>query len=211
MINASVPSARACYGSTVRKEKPSISSPLATSRTDGEQAPRAEHISPDMRKGTSAPGSSRVLEILPSNYRADPLCPRVERAVLAILTTKTFVAPVDVLVGMGVLRAKDLEDWRCGRIPYLERVTQGNLSKLRRILRILGFLCHDLHLGASTTAYVRWGKGPRIPLRFTKTSEEKLEKIYARHFVWPGKIPFHLPVGYQVFQKAQKLASLTAH
>lgn len=129
--------------------------------------------------------------ITPENYRADPLFPRVERAVLAILATNKVVAPVDVLVDMGVLRAEDLEAWRFGRIPFLEQVITGNLSKLRRILRILGFCCHDLNLGASSTA--RCGKGSRTLLRFTKTGEAKVEAIYARHFVWPGKGPFHLP------------------
>ena len=38
-----------------------------------------------------------------------------------------------------------------------------------------------------------WGKGSRTPLRFTKTGEARLEKIYARHFVWSGKGPFHPP------------------
>lgn len=131
--------------------------------------------------------------VTPESYRADPLFPRIERAVLSILASSKVVAPVDVLVGMGALRAEDLEAWRFGRIPFLERVIQGNLSKLRRFLRILGFYCHDLNLAASSTAYVRWGKGPRPPLRFTKTGEAKLEAIYGRHFVWPGKGPFHLP------------------
>jgi hypothetical protein len=134
-----------------------------------------------------------IAVITPENYRADPLFPRIERAVLAILATSKVVAPVDALVGMGVLRAQDLEAWRFGRVPFLEQVIMGNLSKLRRFLRIFGFCCHDLNLGASRTAYVRWGKGPRTPLRFTKTGEAKLEAIYARHFVWPGKDPFHLP------------------
>ena len=131
--------------------------------------------------------------ITPENHRSDSLFPRIERAVLSILASSKVVAPVDVLVGMGALRAEDLEAWRFGRIPFLERVIQGNLSKLRRFLRILGFYCHDLNLTASSTAYVRWGKGPRPPLRFTKTGEAKLEAIYGRHFVWPGKGPFHLP------------------
>ena len=131
--------------------------------------------------------------ITPESYRSDPLYPRIKRAVLAILASSKVVAPVDVFVGMGALRAQDLEAWRFGRIPFLERVILGNLSKLRRILRILGFYCHDLNLKASSTAYVRWGKGPRPPLRFTKTGEPKLEAIYARHFVWPGKGPFHSP------------------
>lgn len=96
--------------------------------------------------------------ITPDTYRADPMFPRIERAVLAILTDGKVVAPVEVLVHMGTLRAEDLEAWRFGRVPFLEQVIQGNLSRLRRFLRILGFLCHDLNLTPSTTAYVRWGK-----------------------------------------------------
>jgi predicted RNA-binding protein with PUA domain len=60
-------------------------------------------------------------------------------------------------------------------------------------LRILGYYCHDLNLVASQTAYVKWGKDVRTPLRFTKTGEQRLERIYARHFVWPGKGPLHPP------------------
>ena len=118
---------------------------------------------------------------------------RIERAVAAILVNGKVVTPVDVLVKMAILAPKDLEDWRFGRVPYLERVIRGSLSRLSRLLRILGFHCHDLNLVPSHTAYVKWGKGPRVPLRFTKTGEERLEKIYARHFVWPGKGPFHPP------------------
>lgn len=127
------------------------------------------------------------------DFRADPMFPRIEHAVAAILATGKVVAPVDVLVRMDVLAPKDLEDWRFGRVPYLEQVIRGSLSRLSRLLRILGFHCHDLHLAPSHTAYVKWGKGPRTPLRFTKTGEERLEKIYARHFAWPGKGPFHPP------------------
>jgi hypothetical protein len=76
---------------------------------------------------------------------------------------------------------------------YLERVIRGSLSRLSRLLRILGYHCHDLNLVPSHTAYVKWGKGRRTPLRFTKTGKKRLEEIYARHFVWPGKGLFHLP------------------
>ena len=60
-------------------------------------------------------------------------------------------------------------------------------------LRILRFHAHDLKLMPSTTAYMRWGKGPKKRLRFTKTGDPKLEEAYSRHFVWPGKGPFHPP------------------
>ncbi len=112
---------------------------------------------------------------------------------LAILASSKVVAPVDVLIGMKALRSKDLDARRLGRVPFLEQVIAGNLARLRRFLRILGFYCHDLNLKTSSTAYVKWGKGPRSPLRFTKTGEARLEHVYARHFVWPGKGPFPIP------------------
>jgi hypothetical protein len=145
----------------------------------------------------------RPASITPANYRSDSLFPGIEKAVLSLLATTKVVAPVDVLVGMGALRAGDLEAWRLGRVLFLERVILGNLSKLRRSLRILGFYCHDLNLAASSTAYVRSGRGPRSPLRFTKTGEPKLETIYARHFVWPGKGPFPLPTARPSARGAQ--------
>jgi hypothetical protein len=99
------------------------------------------------------------------------LYPKIVRATASILAHGKVVAPVDVLVRMRVLDPRHLEDWRRGRVPYLERVIQGNLTRLSRLLRILRFHAHDLNLVPSWTAYVRWGKGPKQRLRFTKTGE----------------------------------------
>lgn len=41
------------------------------------------------------------------NFRSDPMFPRIERAVAAILASGKVVAPVDVLVKMDVLAPKD--------------------------------------------------------------------------------------------------------
>jgi hypothetical protein len=128
-----------------------------------------------------------------ATYRLDPLYLRIVRVVESILARGKVVTPVDVLVGMCLLDPQHLEDWRRGRIPYLERVIHCNLTRLSRLLRILRFHAHDLNLKPSWTAYMRWGKGPKQGLRFTKTGEQKLEKVYATHFVWPGKGPFHPP------------------
>lgn len=127
------------------------------------------------------------------SYRDDPLYPRVVRAVRVLLARGTVVAPVDVLVEMGVLEPKQLEDWRFARVPYLERIVRGNLTRLSRLLRILRFHAHDLNLVPSATVYMRWGKGPKQRLRFTKTGDKKLEEAYSLHFVWPGKGPFRAP------------------
>ncbi len=130
-------------------------------------------------------------------YRDDKLYPRVTRAVDKLLARGKVVAPVDVLIDMGLLKPKRLEDWRRGRVPYLEKVIGCNLTRLSRLLRILQFHAHDLKLKPSVTAYMRWGKGAKQRLRFTKTGDPKLEEAYARHFVWPGKEPFHPPASRQ--------------
>ncbi|MCU0663712.1 MAG: hypothetical protein MUC50_15455 [Myxococcota bacterium] len=127
-------------------------------------------------------------------YKNDPLYPRVVRAVTPLLARGKVVAPVDVLVGMGILEKSKLEDWRFGRVPYLEKVITCNLTRLSRTLRILRYHCHDLNLVPSVTVYKRWGKGCKQQLRFTKTGDVKIEEAYRRHFVWPGKGPFHMPV-----------------
>ena len=124
------------------------------------------------------------------DFRSDPMFPRIQRAVAAILATGKVVAPVEVLVKMDILAPKDLEDWRFGRVPYLERVIHCNLSRLSRLLRILRFHCHDLKLAASHDRVREMGQGRRTPLRFTKTREARIEEVYARHFVWPGRDRF---------------------
>ena len=138
----------------------------------------------------SAPSKSKVRV---ETFRDDKLYFRVMRAVEQLLAKSKVVAPVDVLVQMDLLDPRHIEDWRRGRVPYLEKVIDCNLTRLSRLLRILRFHAHDLKLKPSVTAYMRWGKGPKRRVRFTKTGDPKLEEAYARHFVWPGKGPFHPP------------------
>ena len=128
-----------------------------------------------------------------ASFRDDPMYPRIARVVAAILTHGKIVTPIDVLVRMGLLAPERLEDWRRGRVPYLEKVVNCNLTRLSRVLRILRLHAHDLNLMPSVTVYMRWGKGPRQRLRFTKTGHPSLEDAYARHFVCPGTGPFHPP------------------
>jgi hypothetical protein len=138
-------------------------------------------------------GMSRSRRPTVATFRSDPLFPRIERAVAAILKTSKVVTPIDVLVGMRLLTPEKVLDWRRGRVPYLERMIDCNLTRVSRLLRILRFHVHDLNLIPSTTDYRRWGKGRKQRLRFTKTGDARLEVAYATHFVWPGKSPFHPP------------------
>jgi hypothetical protein len=147
----------------------------------------------DRKQPSRVPKIKRAASVSVDSYRDDSLYPRIVRAVEPILARGKVVAPLDVLIGMGLLDPARLEDWRFGRVPYLEKVINCNLTRLSRLLRILRFHAHDLKLVPSTTAYLRLGKGPKQRLRFTKTGEGKREEAYSLHFVWPGKGPFHLP------------------
>jgi len=119
------------------------------------------------------------------SYKKDKYYPRIVRTVTAILNGGDVVAPIDVFVGMGVLAKEDVEAWRMGRIPYLEKVIRCNLEKASRILRILRMHVHDLNMRPSQTDYRKWGKGRKIKLRFSKYGDPSLEEAYSRHFIYP--------------------------
>ena len=112
------------------------------------------------------------------NYRQDTYYPRVVQAVDTIIREGREVAPVDIFLKMGLLLPRDLENWRRGRVPYLEKVIRCNLSKANRVLRIFGFHAHDLNLQPATRAY----RHKSHQLRFSKTRDPNIEQAYACHF-----------------------------
>jgi hypothetical protein len=126
-------------------------------------------------------------KITVANYRQDPYYARIVKAVEGLLREKGFVAPVELFIRMDLLSPESAENWRRGRISYLERAIRCNLSKASRILSILRMLAHDLDLKPSLTVYKRWTKGSRPLLRFSKTGDHSIEAAYARHFVSPRK------------------------
>jgi hypothetical protein len=129
-------------------------------------------------------------KITVANYRQDPYYARIVKAVEGLLREKGFVAPLELFIRMDLLSPESVENWRRGRIPYLERVIRCNLGKASRILRILRMHAHDLDLKPSLTVYKRWTKGSRPLLRFSKTGDHNIEDAYARHFVSPRKGSF---------------------
>jgi hypothetical protein len=130
-----------------------------------------------------------VRKVNQSNYRKDPYYGRVVRAVNELLPAGHVVAPVEVFVRMQLLSAADVENWRFGRVPYLERVIHCNLEKAERILRLLRLHAEARGLKPSRTYYRRWGKGPKQELRFSKFGVPRLEELYATHFVEINRKP----------------------
>ena len=115
--------------------------------------------------------------ITATNYQKDKLYPAVARAVAEILKTTNVVTPVDLLLMQRITKAQH-EDWRFGRIPYLERVCVGSLSKLSTILRLLDHHARTIGLKPSQTVYHKWGRGGKhIILRF---SRERAHRLWRR-------------------------------
>ena len=111
----------------------------------------------------------------------------IERAALnaadLCLKSKGYIALADVFREMGKVDPKQWEDWRFGRIPYLERVIRLNLSQINGVCRTIHASAKRGDLKPSWTGYHRWGKGPRVTLRFTKSGDPKLEKAWATHYL----------------------------
>lgn len=95
-----------------------------------------------------------------------------------------YAAPVDVLMDIGVLRKQDYENWRNGRVDYLERVCQCNLHKLSEIMKEVRAYAKKNELKPSETVYKQWGKKRRvIKLRFSKSGDPGVERGYSTHYV----------------------------
>jgi len=118
------------------------------------------------------------------NYHEDKYYPRVVSAVATILSRSNVVAPVDVLMEMGNLTKQNVEAWRRGKVPYLEYVIEGNLSKATRILCIIGFHVHDLNMVPQRTVSRQSDRSRNRVLQFTKSGIKRLEEAYSRHYVW---------------------------
>ena len=102
-----------------------------------------------------------------------------------------YATAVDVLMDIGVLKKENYENWRHGRIPYLERVCEINLSKLSTVRHEMRVYARKAKLKPSFCYYKQWavkkrggqGKKPVIPLKFSKFGKEEIEKQYSTHFV----------------------------
>lgn len=124
-----------------------------------------------------------MVKVTLKNYRESKDYGRIVAAVARILSQQRHVSPVEVFVELNLLAADDLQRWKRGGVPYLERVIRCNLSRAGRILRVLRCHTHDLNLKPSITCYHH----RKQPLRFSKSGEHLIEEAYSRHFVVVGK------------------------
>lgn len=114
-----------------------------------------------------------------------------EKVGLAIehqLDERGYITPVDTLMEVGVLSKQKYQDWRFGRVDYLERVCTTNLSKLSLIMRELRTYARKHGLKPSYCFYKQYGLKSVKTLRFSKSGDPAIEKLYATHFVDSNKV-----------------------
>ena len=111
---------------------------------------------------------------------------KIENAMLLEIRARGYAAPVDVLLDIGLLDTKKYQDWRNGRVPCLEAVCNTNLHKLSEVLTVMrklanqnSYTCDKLN---TMTDYRQWGAKSQI-LRFSKSGNPVLEKLYATHYI----------------------------
>lgn len=68
-----------------------------------------------------------------------------------------YATPVDVLMDIGVLSKEKYEDWRFGRISYLEAACTVNLRKLSFIMHQMRIYAEKSKLKLSFCCYKKWG------------------------------------------------------
>ena len=127
--------------------------------------------------------------VLPMNEKE--LIGKVHSSVYHQCQRRGYATPVDMLMDIGVLPKQKYEDWRFGKVDYLERVCTVNLRKLSFIMHQMRVYAQKTGLKPSFCYYKRWGvkkktgqgHKPVIPLRFSKSGNPEVEKWYAPHFV----------------------------
>lgn len=107
---------------------------------------------------------------------------RVVWAAETALTDRHVVTSIDVLVGIGWLSLPLVEDWRRGRIPYLEHVVGANLHTITTAMRYFRHWADQRGLAPSEAACVAWTRD-RHHLRFSKGGDPTIERLYRTHWV----------------------------
>jgi hypothetical protein len=108
---------------------------------------------------------------------------KVKSLVHSLKFEKGFVCSVDVLMELEYLTKNDYENWRFGKVDYLEKVCKTNLHKLTFINSLIRKFSKDLELKELITVYKKIGKGPKRLLKFSKTGIHNIEDAYSTHYV----------------------------
>ncbi len=96
-----------------------------------------------------------------------------------VVSMKGSVSVIDLMVGIGWLAQDKLTDWKQGKVTYLEQVIIANLGKISKVMKEFKAWAIHSKLEPRFTVY----KHKNCRLRFSKTGEPNIEKVYSTHYV----------------------------
>lgn len=102
----------------------------------------------------------------------DRLMARLEPAIISVLKRDGRQTYPALLVELGMLSSSSLDEWRAGRVPCLERVVTGNLTKLARIQK-------GVRRDARQRGLRRRVEGRERKVRFSKSGNPFIEEEYS--------------------------------
>jgi hypothetical protein len=108
----------------------------------------------------------------------EDLMKRVASAMDAVLSRDGSLSYPNLLVELGCLTSKDLDAWRRGRLPYLERAVHMNLTKLGRVQTAVRRIARDRGLIRRLDA-----ASPKHP--YSKTRNPVVEAEYGMVYRLP--------------------------
>jgi hypothetical protein len=108
---------------------------------------------------------------------------KTTKAFNSLLDDKCYVAPIDVFIEIGVLSKSDYENWRRGKVSYLEQVIKMNLRKINLCIKEINRIADNKKHKPSKTVYNQWGKKKGIRLQFSKSGAKHLEELYSTHYI----------------------------
>jgi hypothetical protein len=109
---------------------------------------------------------------------------RVVQAAEDAFARDRYVTAIDVLTGLGWLPQARLDEWRQGRLPYLEAGVQAGLGKVSEAMLTFRKWAVNRGLKPSETVYVARTRS-RQRLRFSKSGNPAIERAYRTHWVSP--------------------------
>lgn len=110
---------------------------------------------------------------------------RVIRAAEEGLFRQNYVSTIDIFIGIGFLQPVHVQDWKKGKIPYLEKVIQGNLGKISHVMKCFRQWVIQKSLKPSETAYLARTRGQKRELQFSKSGSPQIETAYRTPYVSP--------------------------
>ncbi len=110
---------------------------------------------------------------------------RVVQAAEQPLNQNHFVSPVDILIALGWLQPIQVQDWRKGKIPYLEKAIQANLNKISYAMKCFRLWSAQKELKTSETAYLARTRGSKKELQFSISGHPRIEQAYRTHHLSP--------------------------